>query len=730
MTTRFKARLQISDSAGVAVIAFTVQEGYNTGWGGTARVIGSVKSGTMNAGRVFTALMASGYYAGRRISLDLFTMATDDDDEETEQTTATTARRWPCVITNARPFEIDATYAGCDFDLLDPVSYFASQPVWGAYRHASPAEIIGGVISLAAGGAGKPNTSQALATLGKIEVKAAHRKEIDTIPYAIAAGEPMGEWLAEVLGLLGLRAELSLNDELDGVRLTLTDMRPSGTALTMNIIEENEFEDEPTDGAATAINSESEPSTTEDENDNEDTEDEEELPLSHGRIFIAAHAGFPGIPARGGLLDDPSIGSARVVYARGPIGYLINTPGIDTIEAARRVHQSIRGSGSEMLVLGAVSGQPAVKPGQLIEPDSKIHGIATWQTAGVLHAMGSERYYNEIRLLRGDRTWYPELPLYHGPRYVSATVDGGDDYNVHEPVPRDELGQIKVSFPFTPTPSGFEAQMIAIGDTNADGTVRLDDFDEKTEAAEYRKDKAKWDGEAKKLTDGEYDDPFEGRTDADLSAEELIKRQEATENRRKALRYMAYRELQVAKDLDHDGRITDRDTEISEELSKQLKSEAGRRRMRELAAEEDDEATEEEKDLLAEYQRLFETSRVDTSELSEETMKLRDKVAEEADKWPPRVALPVISPMAGARHGFITAHRQGDTCKVAVNNPLSAEIVGFQYRADRQINADVSGALGGMIVEHNYGNAWSGVIFRRKDEVVATEDGEESEDDV
>ena len=721
MATRFKARLHISDSEGVAVIAFTVQEGYSTGWGGTARVVGSVDSGTMSAGRVFTALMASGYYAGRRISLDLFTMTTDDE-EGTSQAVATTVRRWPCVITNARPFDIDQTHAGCDFDLLDPISYFASQPVWGAYRYASPAEIIGGVISLAAGGAGKPNTSQALATLGKIEVEAAYREEIDTIPYAIAAGEPMGEWLSEVLGLLGLRAELSLNDEFDGVRLTLTDMRPSGTPLTMEIIEENEFEQEPAEGADTPI-------TTNGEENAAGMQGEDEAPRSHGKIFIAAHAGFPGTPARGGLLDDPSIGSGRVVYARGPIGYLISTPGIDTIEAARRVHQSIRGAGSEMLVLGAVSGQPTVKPGLLIEPDTAIHGIATWQVAGVLHAMGGEKYYNEIRLLRGDTTWYPELPLYHGPRYVSATVDGGDDYGMHEPVPRDELGQIKVSFPFTPTPSGFEAQMLAIGDTDYDGTVRLDDFDEETEAADYRNNKDKWDGEAQKLADGVYDDPFPGRSDEELNEEELTQREEAAEGQRKAMRYIAYRELEVAQDRDHDGRITERDTEISEELSEQLKTEAGRRRMRQLAAEEDDETTEEEKGLLTEYQRLFEMSRVDTSELSEETMELRESVAEEADKWPPRIALPVISPMAGARHGFITGHRQGDTCKVAVNNPMSAEIIGFQYRADRQINADVSAALGGMIVEHNYGNAWSGMIFRRKDEVIATEADEEEEPD-
>ncbi|MCY4430024.1 MAG: hypothetical protein OXC11_06470, partial [Rhodospirillales bacterium] len=69
--------------------------------------------------------------------------------------------------------------------------------------------------------------------------------------------------------------------------------------------------------------------------------------------------------------------------------------------------------------------------------------------------------------------------------------------------------------------------------------------------------------------------------------------------------------------------------------------------------------------------------------------------------------------MAAALHGFIVGPREGDPCRVAVHSPFSAEIVGFQYRNDRKINEDLSTSVAGLVVEHNYAQAWSGLVFRR-----------------
>ena len=79
--------------------------------------------------------------------------------------------------------------------------------------------------------------------------------------------------------------------------------------------------------------------------------------------------------------------------------------------------------------------------------------------------------------------------------------------------------------------------------------------------------------------------------------------------------------------------------------------------------------------------------------------------------WPPLVPLAPVKPIAGNAHGFVSAHRQGDWCRVAVVNPLYAEIIGFCYRDDRYLNTRVRDATMGMIVRQG-GQDWRGMLFR------------------
>ena len=92
--------------------------------------------------------------------------------------------------------------------------------------------------------------------------------------------------------------------------------------------------------------------------------------------------------------------------------------------------------------------------------------------------------------------------------------------------------------------------------------------------------------------------------------------------------------------------------------------------------------------------------------------RLRRRVAADRQRWPPRLPLTVIQPMAGGLHGFVPAHRHGDACRVAVHHPLWAEVAGFQYREDRRIIEDLRGATAGLVVEHDAGKAWTGIVFR------------------
>ena len=80
-----------------------------------------------------------------------------------------------------------------------------------------------------------------------------------------------------------------------------------------------------------------------------------------------------------------------------------------------------------------------------------------------------------------------------------------------------------------------------------------------------------------------------------------------------------------------------------------------------------------------------------------------------------RVMLPVIEPMAGGMHGVVPGHRQGDVCRVSVQNPLYAEILGFVHNDSLRVGVDVTNASAGMIVRHGSGK-WSGVLFRPEEE--------------
>ena len=75
--TFFQAHLKIpgaqASDAAVGVAAFALQEGYNTGWGGTATVVARPRSGSKaaTAEAMFRALMASGVRPGRPVMLQL-----------------------------------------------------------------------------------------------------------------------------------------------------------------------------------------------------------------------------------------------------------------------------------------------------------------------------------------------------------------------------------------------------------------------------------------------------------------------------------------------------------------------------------------------------------------------------------------------------------------------------------------------------------------------------------
>ena len=674
MALRYRARLTRlgAQDAGIRLAEFVIGEGYSTGWSGTGVVVAKGET-PMTPGTMISAVMASGVLAGTAVDLAL--------DVSGGPLDGTNVRTWPCVVNGLRPFAIDEFSAGCDVHLVDPVSYLAEQPVWGAYRRVSAAEAVGGALSLATGGDGKPTTTPVLSGLPPVQVVAEYRGALDEVPYAIAAGQRLGDWLAEFLAALGLRAELQGHQ--DGrTDLTLTDAVPRGPPIEMSVVT---------------------PSGT-----------DPPSPDSAGPILIQGHTAFPGAPLRGALLDDPTKGSVRPLLSYGAVGTVLTDAELDVDEAAGRVYQAVKGVVAGMLTMTARTRLPRIRPGEVVRLSRSTHGFVDWQIPSVSHEFKNSVYENDATLIRGDIAWHPALPLSRPPVFVTAVVNGGHGFDFQQPVPRDRLGRIKVTFPFTPTQAGEAGTELAVADTSLDGRVTLDDFDD-AEIQSFTEDRAMWEEERGKYDAGEYNDPYPGRKDAELTKEELERREELRVKRDNAITYGAYKKASMLDldDADQDGVLSRRDELVSQALSKALRDEEERQRLQDLW-DARQETPIEEGSLAEEYGRLFGD---ETDDIPDDVREARDEAELMAERWPPRIPLPVVTPMAGALHGFIVAHRHGDTCRVAVHSPFSAEIVGFQYRDDRKINADLSTSVAGLVVEHNYAQAWSGLVFRRTEDM-------------
>ncbi|MCY3811460.1 MAG: hypothetical protein OXH15_06670 [Gammaproteobacteria bacterium] len=671
----------------IRLSAFGIQEGYSTGWSGTGVVVGNNGDKPLTPGGMMSAVMASGVVAGAPMSVDL--------EIEGGTLHGTNVRTWPCVVSGLRPYPINEFSAGCELRLLDPVSYLAEQPIWGAYRSVSVAEAVGGALSLAAGGDGKPSTAPILPALPQVRIDAEYRHALNKLPYVLATGQTLGDWLAEVLATLGLRAELRGHG--DGrLTLTLNDAKPRRLPLEMALV----------------------------------TPDGVDPPSSDtmGPIMIQGHSAFPGAAVRGGLLDDPTKGSARPLLRHGAVGAVVTDSEVDVDEATGRLIRAARGTYSEMLMLTAFSRQPGIRPGELVRLSRPTHGLTDWQVTSVTHRLRGSTYDNDATMIRGDMAWHPDLPFYRPPVYVSAMVDGGDDFDFHQPVPRDRLGRIKVVFPFTPTPLGEEADEVAVADADSDGRVTLADFDD-AQVREFTDNAAQWEEERAKYDAGEYNDPYPGKADAELTVDENDRRLELKEKRDNAIAYGAFQKASAfdGQDADRDGVVSSRDELVSDDLRAALRDEQQRRQLQEAWDDRHDTAIEAGS-LEEEYGQIF----GDGEDVSDDVLAARADAEEAVDRWPPRISLPVVKPMAGALHGFIVAHRHGDTCRVAVHSPFNAEIVGFQYRDDRRINDDLSRSVAGLVVEHNYAQAWSGFVFRRAEDMddQATGSGGDADDDV
>ena len=698
--------------------SLVASEGYNVGWCAHAILAFGVPGGGASRVDILATLADRGLSAGRRGKVNLRVEAEGNEFLHNQ-----TIRTWPCMVSQMVPLDSeDDTRAICRIQLVDPLGYLASREIWGAYRDVGASELVGGAIALAAGVDEGPTTEVATAWLPKIRVSARHRDALDVIPYAVAAGETLGEWLARVLGMLGLRAELFAEDGGDTQVVYLTDALAHRGSYEMHV-----------------------------ERDGVELSDDEQG--RDGGIAIRSRVAFPGNPLRGVLLDDPTQGTPRVLAGFGSIGHVVRAQGADTDEVTERAWHDVRRGFCEALMVRASSGHPGIEPGCTISLNETINRIDHWQVASARHLVSEGAYDNDATLLRADTAWHPPEAEPRGTVIVSAMVDHSEETLYHEPVPRDRLGRINVRFSFLPPPNMEVAFALAEADTDRDGRITLDDYDE-TKRNDYTANAEAWERKARDYKNGDYGDLYPGVPDEILTDEQIAEREERARQRHEAIAYIFYKRLAAAPpsppspEDGTQGGTTDGTGTGDEDDDNPTAETTGD----EIAPETQDEHTGNDGSGAAEQTQAgnggtgaaeqTQAGSGATEEGEEGTpppprpWRLLNPAAEAdtletptppEDRWPPRIALPVVEPMAGAMHSFVGGHRQGDICRVAVHDPFSAEIVGYQYRDNRAINRDVVGAAAAIVVEHNFDDAWTGIVLRRIEDMDATETDETDE---
>ena len=315
-------------------------------------------------------------------------------------------RTWPSVVTEVSvPSGDFPAHTRAMIFFVDPMRFLLQSPIWGAYKECSPGELLGGALSLAAGGDGRPTLTPALAGLPTLRITESLRESTRKLPYVIAVGEPLGRWLASVFGRLGIRAEL-IGRSSGRVDIFLRDGAPAGKPVEMTLLP----------GSATATNA----------------------------VLTSLRQTSRDV-RRGALLDGVSIGeSQRIGPAVGPVGKLIYGTGVDRDEADYLAEFEGQRSALDMNAVRIVTAQPGLHPGRMLRfANRSVSGAIDWQVARVWHGSADGRYRNSADLVKGGVAWRPDVPQIGPPVTVTGLVDDGRS-TVGSSVSRDRLSRVPV----------------------------------------------------------------------------------------------------------------------------------------------------------------------------------------------------------------------------------------------------------------------------------------------
>ena len=284
-----------------SLVSLFVHEAYNTGWSAQGLLAFSIEGASASGIEAIATLAAQGLAPGMSATAQI-SVHSDDDPAPT----ARTVRRWPSMVERVNTTGHDASAVLVHIVLVDPISYLRNRALWGAFCEIDPAHLIASALALAAGTAPREAAEVLAPALPSVEIRARHREALQSLPYVLGCGEPIGTWLECVLGTLGLRMEIEAAQNANAVVAHLCDSATFRQGFEMTPVPA-------TRGLAERS--------------------------ADGMLSIRSHTAFATTPIRAGLLDDPTQGTPRAVLADGSPGTVVDAPGVDAQEAAERAIQ-------------------------------------------------------------------------------------------------------------------------------------------------------------------------------------------------------------------------------------------------------------------------------------------------------------------------------------------------------------------------------------------------------
>ena len=422
--TQFDVVIETPGKPGIALPAraLMLYENRSGGWSGNVRMHPRV----LSPENALQTLVADGIVPGTAMTIKLLIAGNTGH-------AGTVVRLWPSVVTSVGTTgSRDGADSLCVVSFRDPVTFLRNRPLWAAFLDCTLSEMLGGALSAVVAGDGRPTRTPVLPGLPPVSIREELRDGIASLPYAIAAGEPLGYWLNRLLGRLGVRLELR-GDSTGALDVCLSDRTPSDTSLNRGGAIEMTFD--PT------------------------------LDPSAVNLTLATLDANSPWPLRGGILDNLTGGGARTFGPGGALESVVIESETPLDEAVQRA--GFRFSNRRLTQSRATmtSAQPGLLPGRIVDLrrattetngesasdgsgfDSLL-GAARWQVVDVAHLCMQSRYWNQTSFEKTGVAWRPATPQEEGAAIISGIVDDGTS-EPGETIERDRLGRIPVRLLFT-----------------------------------------------------------------------------------------------------------------------------------------------------------------------------------------------------------------------------------------------------------------------------------------